>query len=187
MNKRKKTTDLILAGIFTALICVGAWIKIPVPPVPITLQFLFLNTAILAQRGRGAIMSVAAYIFLGLAGVPVFTGGGGPHYVLTLSFGYIIGFLAAAVLSSTVFRRMGDVTRSLINIGVIYLCGMTYAVLLSNLYLGTVITIEKLMVSYFLLFVPGDLASAALSIALVRILVRLRVVRREPPARRRET
>lgn len=170
---------MILAGIFSALICIGAWIKIPIQPVSITLQFFFLNTAVLAQRGRYPAMSVAVYIFLGLIGVPVFSGGGGPQYILRLSFGYIIGFFAAALLSSTIFRRLGDIARSLINIGIIYTCGMAYAAMLLSCYVESAITPKEFIAGFFLIFLPGDLVSAAASIALVRILVKLRIVNRD--------
>ena len=43
----------------------------------------------------GAI-SVGIYIILGLIGVPVFTSGGGPGYVLQPTFGYLIGFMVGA-------------------------------------------------------------------------------------------
>ena len=39
--KHMKTKDLVLCAMFVALIAVGAFIKIPVPVVPFTLQFLF--------------------------------------------------------------------------------------------------------------------------------------------------
>ena len=43
--KHMKTKDLVLCAMFVALIAVGAFIKIPVPVVPFTLQFLFTMLA----------------------------------------------------------------------------------------------------------------------------------------------
>ena len=37
-----KTKSMIYCGLFTALIAAGAFIKIPVPVVPFTLQYLLL-------------------------------------------------------------------------------------------------------------------------------------------------
>lgn len=40
-----KTKQLVFCSLFTALIAVGAFIKIPVPVVPFTLQYLFTMLA----------------------------------------------------------------------------------------------------------------------------------------------
>ena len=87
-----KTKQLVFCSLFTALIAVGAFIKIPVPVVPFTLQYLFTMLAGLILGPRLGTISVAAYMLLGLAGLPIFTEGGGLWYVLKPSFGYIIGF-----------------------------------------------------------------------------------------------
>ena len=81
-----------------ALIILGTFIKIPLPMISITLQLEFvLLSAMLLGAWRSS-LSVAAYIILGLCGVPVFTYGGGIACVLKPSFGFIIGFLVAAVV-----------------------------------------------------------------------------------------
>ena len=41
----KKTKNLVMCSLFVALIVVGAFIKIPVPVVPFTLQLLFTMMA----------------------------------------------------------------------------------------------------------------------------------------------
>ena len=48
-----KTKDLVLCAMFVALIAVGAFIKVPVPVVPFTLQFLFTMLAGLLLVGLG--------------------------------------------------------------------------------------------------------------------------------------
>ena len=87
-----KTKNLILCGLFTSLIVVGAFIRIPIPVVPFTLQLLFTMLAGLLLGGKWGAASVCIYIVLGLMGLPVFAEGGGLAYVLKPSFGYIIGF-----------------------------------------------------------------------------------------------
>lgn len=83
-----KTRSLVYCALFTALIAVGAFIKIPIPVVPFTLQYLF---TMLAGILLGS-LSVLAYMILGLIGLPIFSEGGGIGYVFKPSFGYIIGF-----------------------------------------------------------------------------------------------
>ena len=87
-----KTKSMIYCGLFTALIAAGAFIKIPVPVVPFTLQYLFTMLAGLFLGSRRGMISVVAYMLLGLAGLPIFSEGGGIWYIFKPSFGYIIGF-----------------------------------------------------------------------------------------------
>lgn len=95
-----KTKTLIYCSLFTALIAAGAFIKIPVPVVPFTLQYLFTMLAGLLLGSKRGTISVVAYMLLGLAGLPIFSEGGGLWYVFKPSFGYIIGFcLGTYVLS----------------------------------------------------------------------------------------
>lgn len=86
------TKNLILCALFSALIAVGAFIRIPIPVVPFTLQFLFTMLAGLLIGGKLGFTSVTVYIAMGLLGLPVFADGGGLAYLLKPSFGYIIGF-----------------------------------------------------------------------------------------------
>ena len=68
-----KTKSIIYCGLFTALIAVGAFIKIPIPVVPFTLQYLFTMLAGLLLGSRRGTLSVAAYMILGLVGLPIFS------------------------------------------------------------------------------------------------------------------
>ena len=43
-------------------------------------------------------LSVSLYTVLGLAGVPVFTGGGGLWYIFQPTFGYILGFIIGGIV-----------------------------------------------------------------------------------------
>ena len=68
-----KTKGVIYCGLFTALIAVGAFIKIPIPVVPFTLQYLFTMLAGLLLGSRLGTVSVLSYMLLGLAGLPIFS------------------------------------------------------------------------------------------------------------------
>lgn len=87
------TFDICIIAIFTALLIVTAFIKIPFFPVPFTLQTMVcLIIGGLLGKWR-ALISVGLYLFLGLVGLPIFTGGGGFMYVLYPTFGYLIAML----------------------------------------------------------------------------------------------
>ena len=70
-------TSAMYCSLFTALIAVGAFIKIPIPVVPFTLQFLFTTLAGLLLGSKMGAVSVIAYMVLGLVGLPIFSEGGG--------------------------------------------------------------------------------------------------------------
>ena len=95
------TRELTLLPLFTVLTAVGAFIKIPLGAVPVSLQTVFVLLSALLL-GKKAAISQGLYVLLGLLGLPIFTGGGGIGYVLTPTFGYLIGFIAA-----TSWKRAG--------------------------------------------------------------------------------
>lgn len=161
--KSKKTKDMILCAMFVALIVAGAFIKIPVPVVPFTLQFLFTMLAGLLLGGKLGFTAVFIYILLGLLGLPVFAEGGGIGYVFQPSFGYIIGFAVAAFVTGTIanksykpgYKRL--LAANFIGLGIVYSFGMIYYYLMSNFYLGTPIGLWPLFLYCFILAVPGDI------------------------------
>ena len=95
-NRRLSTRELTMTALFVTLITAGAFIRVPLPNCPFTLQILFTTLAGIILGSRLGAISVGIYIILGLIGVPVFTSGGGPGYVLQPTFGYLIGFMVGA-------------------------------------------------------------------------------------------
>ena len=71
-------------ALFVVLMVVSAYIQIPFPLVPLSFQTVVAVLAgLLLGAGWGA-AAIGVYIFMGLVGLPVFTGGGGFSYVLNL-------------------------------------------------------------------------------------------------------
>ncbi|HHT79672.1 MAG: biotin transporter BioY [Sphaerochaeta sp.] len=95
MNTRKT----VLTALFASLIIVGAYIRFPLPPVPITLQTLFVISAALLGGTAIGIGSVSIYLLLGAVGLPVFTAGGGLGILLGPTGGFLFGLLPAALLA----------------------------------------------------------------------------------------
>jgi biotin transport system substrate-specific component len=176
MIKKKTMTiqNLALYGLFAALIAVGAFIKIPFPGIPFTLQILFVILAGLLLGSKGGLISVLVYIFIGLTGVPVFTGGGGIGYVLQPTFGYIIGFaIGAFVIGWITERKVNPSIKYLIFAGiigsvVIYTIGLTWYYVIANYYLQTAVGAKTLMISGFLMLLPGDIVKISLSAFLAK-------------------
>lgn len=162
MNTRTKS--MVYCGLFTALIAVGAFIKVPVPVVPFTLQYLFTMLAgLLLGAKRGAI-AVLAYMLLGLAGLPIFTEGGGLWYLLKPSFGYIIGFVIGTYVTGRIAETMPKKTipyyllANLAGLTIVYACGMSYYYVICNYVIDTPIALWPLFLYCFILAVPGDIA-----------------------------
>ena len=102
----KKTDDInikILFSIITIflgslLLIASSKIKVPLYPVPMTLQPLaVLMIAILFGR-KLATLTVGLYIFKGIIGLPVFAFGGGLMYLMGPTGGFILGFFASAII-----------------------------------------------------------------------------------------
>lgn len=159
---RRTAREICRMALFTAIIAVCAWISVPVGEIPVTLQTLgiCLASAILGcKRGTAA---VAAYIALGLCGVPVFAGfTGGAAKLLAPTGGYIVGFLFTGVIvgmaSDLTKKRTASVRAGLLVLGMAAGVAVCYA-------FGT---------AWFMLFYRGGTItlSAALALCVVPYLV----------------
>ena len=160
---RRKTTSLLLCALFTALLCVSAWIRIPTPLVPITLQsgIVLLSGVLLGPKG-GA-QCCLLYLLIGLLGVPVFSLGGGLGYVIQPTFGYILGFLLGSYITGLLVWRNGVITQTRIFLAAcigllaIYAIGTAYCYAISVFVLGTQLAFWPLLISCCILPLPGDL------------------------------
>ena len=93
-----ETKDIVLIGIFAALIAICSWISIPTA-VPFTLQTFGVFMAVEVLGGKRGTLAVLVYLLLGAVGLPVFAGfTGGMGIIAGSTGGYIVGFLAAALL-----------------------------------------------------------------------------------------
>lgn len=99
-QKHSSSHSLVITALFASLLCICAYITIPLPTGQhITLQnFMALLTAFLFPVGQ-AVSIILVWLLLGMAGVPVFVGGNaGISYIFSPLGGYMIAFLLIAVL-----------------------------------------------------------------------------------------
>ena len=174
-----KVQEMVYCGIFTTLIAAGAFIKIPIPVVPFTLQFLFTMLAGLLLGGRLGALCVAVYILLGLAGLPIFAEGGGLWYIVKPSFGYLIGFCLGSYVTGKMVEKHQKTTltryfiANFTGLFIVYAIGMIYYYVISNFVIHTPIGLWPLFLYCFILAVPGDICLCTLAAFLAR---RLRTI-----------
>ena len=103
-----KVRNMARCALLTALLCICAWIGFPLGDVSITMQTfgLFLTLGLLG--GKSGSLSCFLYLLLGSVGLPVFSGvRGGLGTLLGATGGYILGFLAAALVYWLITTLLG--------------------------------------------------------------------------------
>ncbi|HEV7276835.1 MAG TPA: biotin transporter BioY [Devosiaceae bacterium] len=97
-DRARLLANLVTVVLGSLLLTLSAKVSVPVLPVPVTLA-TFAVAALAAGFGwRIGVATVALYIAQGLAGLPVFTFGGGWAYVMSPTFGFILGYLPMAYI-----------------------------------------------------------------------------------------
>lgn len=142
--------------------------------VPFTLQFLFTTLAGLLLGSKLGTISVVAYTLLGLAGLPIFSEGGGIWYIFKPSFGYIIGFCIGTYVTGLIAEKMkekmirGYITANFTGLLIIYALGMAYYYVICNYVINTPIAVGPLFLYCFILAVPGDICLCILAAIMVK-------------------
>lgn len=106
MNKHFTAKNITKMALLTALLCVSAYITVPMGSIMLTLQTLIVNLIAFLLTPAEAFLTILVYTLLGFCGLPVFSGGaGGPAKLFGPTGGYILGFLTAVPLVSLLKSR----------------------------------------------------------------------------------
>jgi biotin transport system substrate-specific component len=133
--------DLIVTATFTSLMVAGTFIRIPFPFLPVTLQTFICGLAGMIIGPKLAALSMLIYTALGLAGIPIFAGGGGIAYIFNKSFGFILGFIGGAYVIGLLLQKtgrytvLGCLTALTAGLLVIYSAGICYMLIIMRFYL----------------------------------------------------
>ena len=159
---------MVYAALMAALTAAGAYIAIPVGPVPIVLQNLFIMLAGLLLGGRWGLISVGVYLLAGAVGLPVFAGGtGGIGKFVGPTGGYLLGFAAAAFLIGVISERGNgrvaiDVLAMLAGTAVIYAFGISWLKVVTGM------SVTKAAAVGMLPFLIGDALKIAAAIPIAK-------------------
>jgi biotin transport system substrate-specific component len=166
---------MVLASLFAALTAAGAYLAIPIGPVPIVLQNMFVFLAGLLLGSRWGAASVAVYLLAGVVGLPVFAGGtGGVGRLFGPTGGFLLGYLPVVVVIGRLSgRRPASMVRDAAAMAtgalLLYACGVPWLKLVTGM------PWDKALALGVLPFLPGDalkIAAAALMAKSLRPLIR---------------
>ncbi len=119
---KTKIHNVTITALFAAVISLSAFIRIPTSLVPLTFQSVAVLITGYALGPRQGAFAVILYTAIGLVGLPVFSSGGGPAYVLSPTFGYILGFTLCAVVTG--YLAAFNMRRSAVTAYLIMLAGL---------------------------------------------------------------
>ncbi len=147
--------DIVLVLGFAILTGISAKLKIEIWPVPITMQtFVVLLAGALLGSKKGALSQIT-YLLIGMSGLPWFVRGGGIGYIMSPTFGYIIGFVFAAYSIGWLCERGFD--RNLKTAILAMLIGNIILYIPGLFWLAKFIGFGKVLAVGFYPFILGDL------------------------------
>lgn len=156
-TQKISTRQLTLIAVMTAVTCILGPLSLPIGIVPISLTNLAIYLAVYALGTKRGTLSYIVYLFIGVVGLPVFSGfSGGFTKLLGPTGGYLIGFVFMAFISGIFIDKFSDK---------IYMCflGMVLGTIVTYL-LGTAwlsyetkLTFNAALYAGVIPFIPGDL------------------------------
>ena len=172
-----RTRTITRVALFAAVMSISAFVRIPLGTVPLTLQSAAaLITGYCLGPVHGA-YALLLYTAVGLSGIPVFASGGGPAYVLSPTFGYIIGFTVCAFMTGLLARfntRESNLLAYLImivSLTGIYLPGIAWLIIAMNWIADAPVATSTLIKVGLYIPLTGDLITT-LPAALVAVKIR---------------
>ncbi len=126
--KRVKTSDMVIAAVFSALMAVFSMLSIPTPfGIPLTLQTFIIALAGFSLGSAKGLVSVAVYIAVGALGLPVFSGfQGGFGAIFGMTGGFILGFIPFVWLCGMGASRKSKLLYSIMGLVICHFCGVLW-------------------------------------------------------------
>lgn len=166
------TQNLVLAGMFAAVLAVISQISIPMPSgVPITIQVFGIALVGTILGWKLGLFSTIVYILIGAVGVPVFANFRGGLEVLTgMTGGYILAWPVMAVLcgirppfADKKKNFIASVILSLIGLMIVEFIGAVQWSLLTDS-----MSLNAIIIYSFVAFIPKDIVITILAVIVGR-------------------
>ena len=160
----------VYTALFAALIAAGAYMAIPIGPVPIVLQNFFVMLAGLLLGWRWGIACVGIYLLAGAIGLPVFAGGAaGIGRLAGPTGGYLLSYLPAVgtigwISGNGKGRLLVDILAMIMGVLIVYAGGVCWLKMISGMGWA------KVASAGLLPFVPGDVLKIAAAAPMARTL-----------------
>ena len=128
---RHSAAYIAVTALFTALIAVSAFVTVPLPGgVPVTLQTFAVALTGYCLGVKRAVPALLAYLLLGVAGAPVFSGfQSGPAVLAGKTGGFLVGFVflvAACALGSKSEKKTIQIALGLSGLLLCHLTGVLW-------------------------------------------------------------
>jgi biotin transport system substrate-specific component len=164
----EKLRWIVLASLMAALTAVGAYIHVPIGPVPIVLSTLFVILSGLLLGSRWGVTSMGLYLLVGAIGIPVFAGGkGGLAHFFGPTGGYLLGYVLASWVTGFISEKSRgllilDILAVLVGSLVIYGLGVPWLKMIAQM------SWTKTLIIGMVPFLIGDAIKAAVAVVLAR-------------------
>jgi len=164
----EKLRSVVLCSLMAGLMAAGAFIQVPIGPVPIVLTNLFVLLSGLLLGARWGAASAALYLLVGAIGLPVFSGGrGGLAHLFGPTGGYLFGFVLSAWITGFIRERFhrsvnGSVIAVILGSLIIYGLGVPWVKTITQM------TWNKAWMVGMVPFLPGDALKAISAVILFR-------------------
>lgn len=161
---------MVYASLMAALIAAGAYIAIPIGPIPIVMQNLFVMLTGLLLGSRWGLAGISVYLLAGICGLPVFSGGtGGIGRLFGPTGGYLLGYIPAVyligVISERSQRRMWlDAVAAIAGSAIVYCFGISWLKAVSGM------TLAKTLAVGMYPFLIGDAVKIAAVVVIAKSL-----------------
>lgn len=169
-NNTFSTRSLVTMALFSAILCISAYLSITLPNGShISLLSFTLLLIILTFSVSQSTIIVLVWFLLGLIGVPIYAGGmAGIGYITSQWGGYSLAFIAAAILIPLLRKIAGNHYHRL-TYTLFAILASVFIDVVGSLWIMFVggVSVKQAFVMGFLPFIPLDLVKSVVSAQIV--------------------
>ncbi len=163
-----KTKAMTLIGLVTALLCIvgPVTVVLPISPIPVSLTTFGICLAGYVLGMKRSTISCLLYLFMGMIGLPIFSGfSGGIGKLLGPTGGYLLGYVVLALVSGFFIERWPTMriihgAGMVLGTGICYLFGTIWLMIHSDMTFYAALTVGVLP------FLPGDILKVVVALIL---------------------